>query len=95
MVQQIGEFIESFGVGSLFVLAIIIIWSTVWKILALWKAARKNHLVWFIVLALVNTIGILEILYLFVFSECCKKKSTKTKSKKSKTKEKKIIISLY
>ena len=86
MVQQIGEFIESFGVGSLFVLAIIIIWSTVWKILALWKAARKNHLVWFIVLALVNTIGILEILYLFVFSECCKKKAPRQRARKVRRK---------
>ena len=39
------------------------------ELLAFWKSARKNHLVWFIVFALVNTIGILEILYLYVFSE--------------------------
>lgn len=62
---------------SIFLLVVIIIWSQVWKFLALWKAGRKNAPVWFIVLALVNTLGILEILYIFVFSKM------KTKSRQS------------
>lgn len=60
----------------IFLLAIFIVWSAVWKLLALWKAGRNNSPVWFIVLALVNTLGILDILYIFVFSECCKKKTS-------------------
>lgn len=44
-------------------------WLFAWKGLALWKAARKNDLVWFIVLFLVNLLSVLEILYYFVFSE--------------------------
>jgi hypothetical protein len=51
----------------LFVLALI--WSAVWKGFALWKAAKKDSKYWFIALLVVNTLGILEILYLFVFSE--------------------------
>lgn len=82
MVQQIGEFIENFGIASVLLLAVIIIWSGVWKIMALWKAARKKHVVWFIVLALVNTIGILEILYLFVFSEMKHKPKQRTRRKR-------------
>ncbi len=59
----------------LFVLLIaLMIWETVWKLLALWKSARKGSVVWFIVLALVNTVGILPILYIYVFSEMKKKK---------------------
>ncbi len=54
---------------SLYVLIGILIWSSIWKLLGLWKAARKRSVVWFIVLALINTMGILEILYIFVFSE--------------------------
>jgi len=50
-------------------LLIILIWSLIWKGVALWTAARKNHLVWFIVLLVVNTVGILEILYIFLFSK--------------------------
>jgi uncharacterized protein YpmS len=37
--------------------------------MALWKAAQLKHKRWFIILLVVNTIGILEILYLFVFSK--------------------------
>ena len=47
----------------------VIIWSVIWKGLALWKSARAGSKVWFVVLILVNTLGILEILYLYVFSK--------------------------
>jgi len=53
----------------LWFLITIIIWSAIWKLTALWKSARRNHLVWFIVLAIINTVGILEILYIYVFSK--------------------------
>jgi NADH:ubiquinone oxidoreductase subunit 6 (subunit J) len=68
MAGYIGIFASHLGI-PIFLLAVMIIWSAVWKLLALWKAGRKNSLAWFIVLALVNTLGILEILYIFVFSE--------------------------
>lgn len=61
---------------------IISIWALVWKGLALWKSARKNHLVWFIVLLIINTIGILEILYIFLFSKIGEKKKESPKKKK-------------
>ena len=51
------------------ILTVIFIWTYVWKLLALWNAGKNNSPVWFIVLALVNTVGILEILYIFVFSK--------------------------
>jgi len=50
-------------------LVLVLIWSVVWKGLALWKAARRGANVWFVVLLVVNTVGILEILYLYVFSK--------------------------
>ena len=50
-------------------LMIVVIWTIVWKGLALWRAAKNNDPVWFIVLLLVNTLGILEILYLYVFGK--------------------------
>jgi phosphoglycerol transferase MdoB-like AlkP superfamily enzyme len=43
-------------------------WSLFWKGLALWKSARRGKNWWFIILLIVNTLGLLEILYLFVFS---------------------------
>lgn len=50
-----------------FVLVALIAWSLAWKGLALWRAARNDSKPWFVVLLLVNTLGVLEILYLFVF----------------------------
>jgi len=47
----------------------LLIWTLAWKGLALWKAARKNHTIWYIVLLILNTVGILEILYIYVFSK--------------------------
>lgn len=40
-------------------------WSIFWKGLALWHSGRSGHVWWFIALLLVNTLGILEIIYLF------------------------------
>ena len=56
------------GVSGL-LLAIVLLWSLIWKGMALWKAAHQESKVWFIVLLVVNTVGILDILYLYVFSK--------------------------
>lgn len=40
------------------------IWEMVWKIIAMWRSARNNHLAWFICIAIINTAGILPIVYL-------------------------------
>ena len=50
-------------------LGILIIWTLIWKGMALWKSARRGDTVWFIVLLVVNTVGILEILYIYFFSK--------------------------
>lgn len=44
------------------------LWTLPGKGVALWKAARNGQTVWFVVLILVNTLALLEILYIFVFS---------------------------
>lgn len=46
-----------------------LIWSIGWKGWALWIAAKKDQKVWFVVFLIVNTIGILEIFYIFYFSK--------------------------
>ena len=57
------------------IVAIIVlgIWSTVWKAFALYRAGVNQSPGWFVCLLIFNTVGILEILYLFVFG---KKKSS-------------------
>ena len=47
---------------------ILTVWSLIWKGFALYRAGANHSPAWFVVLLLVNTLGILEILYLFVFS---------------------------
>lgn len=60
---------------ELFILLLIVttVWSAIWKGFALWKSARKSHKAWFIALLILNTLGVLEILYIFVFSKFGKK----------------------
>lgn len=48
---------------------VLMIWSLVWKGLALWKSAQLGKKWWFVALLLINTLGVLEILYIFVFSK--------------------------
>jgi hypothetical protein len=51
--------------------AIIIvgIWNAAWKLIAIWKAAKANHMAWFICIAIFNTIGILPIIYILIHRE--------------------------
>ncbi len=78
---------------KLWLLIVIIAWSTFWKILALWKSARKSQPIWFIIIFFFNTIGILEILYIYALSEIKLNKKTKEKkdinekNKKKKSKK--------
>jgi hypothetical protein len=56
------------GLGA-FALFAAFVWSIYWKGRALWQTARKGDKVWFVAFLVVNTLGILEILYLYVFSK--------------------------
>ncbi len=60
---EIGQFVGMPIGGTL--LIIMMVWVLVWKGFALWKAARAGSKVWFIIILLVNTLGILEIIYIF------------------------------
>ena len=72
-------FSQSFGVGGMHslpvgiapfllgALAIVLVWSFIWKGLALWNSARNHQKAWFVILLIVNTLGILEIIYLLFF----------------------------
>ena len=45
---------------------VLITWSLAWKGLALWKAGGLRQKYWFIAILIVNTFGILEIIYLLL-----------------------------
>lgn len=44
---------------------VLVVWSLIWKGLALWHASRKGQPWWFVALLVINTFGLLEIVYLF------------------------------
>lgn len=48
---------------------LVLAWTLPWKGWALWKAARLTDKWWFIALLVINTVALLEILYIFVFSK--------------------------
>jgi len=52
-----------------FFIYILFIWSLFWKGLALWRASQLKQRNWFVVLLVLNTVGILEIIYLFRFAK--------------------------
>jgi len=51
------------------IIVALIVWSFVWKGLALWKAASLRQKWWFIAILVINTLGILEIIYYFFVSK--------------------------
>ncbi len=63
--QSFQDFLAT-GVG--FALVVVIsLWSVVWKGIALYRAGVLRDKGWFLALFLINTVGILEILYLAIF----------------------------
>ncbi|MDD2420887.1 MAG: DUF5652 family protein [Heliobacteriaceae bacterium] len=49
------------------VLIPLVLWSLVWKGFALWHSARNDQRGWFVALLVINTVGLLEIIYLAFF----------------------------
>jgi hypothetical protein len=61
-----GSFINTPFAGPILgLLGLLIVWSLFWKGLALWHAGRRGQPWWFVIMLIVNTFGILEIIYLF------------------------------
>lgn len=50
-------------------LFVLFLWSLLWKGIALWRAAKNEQRNWFVVMLVVNSVGILEIVYLFFFAK--------------------------
>jgi hypothetical protein len=70
--MDLQQFISFYQENSI-LFAAVAIWSMVWKGIALWKAARNNSVAWFIPLLVINLFGVLEILYIFIFSKMGKR----------------------
>jgi hypothetical protein len=45
------------------------LWTLLWKGIALWRAAGLKQRNWFVAILVLNTLGILELAYLFYFAK--------------------------
>ncbi len=68
------------GVHPLLSIALVA-WILPWKGFALWKASQKKHMWWFLIILVVNTMALLDILYIFYLSDRLPiRQKTKTKN---------------
>lgn len=65
--EPLQQFATLIGV-PVWTIAFVIAWALVWKGLALWRAALLRQKGWFIAILVLNTLGILEIIYIFLVS---------------------------
>ena len=56
---------EQYLLQNIWIIIVIALWTLPWKGYALWRAARRDEKWWFVALLIINTVGILEIIYLF------------------------------
>lgn len=71
---------SSFLTNFAWLVILLILWTLIWKGIALWKAAKNDSLPWFIILLVLNTLGLLEIIYI-----CFVKSKSATKEIKKET----------
>jgi len=70
---------------------LVLVWTLFWKGIAMWKSARNNQGIWFVASLVINTFGILPIVYLQFFQQDWNKnipKGKKSVSKKRKARKK-------
>ena len=97
-----SEILTLFGLGAGFSLIVLVfvVWTVFWKGWALWIAARKGEVWWFLAILIVNTAGILEIIYLFAFKKMIfnfqtKKFEERTEKVSEVKKEESVVETTY
>jgi hypothetical protein len=72
-------------IGGIFIIVLVVAWEVIWKLTAMWYAGKNNSKAWFIALAVINTIGILPILYLIFYTDFFKStQKVKAKARRRK-----------
>jgi len=55
------------AIAFLATIIILILWETTWKLIGLWKSARNDQIGWFMVIGLINSLGIIPLVYIGFF----------------------------
>lgn len=69
IISSMEQFFAEYGT---MVVLLLMLWTLPWKGVSMWRAARNGHMKWFVALLLINSLAILDIIYIVWFS---KKKS--------------------
>lgn len=81
-----NQWLAMFGGARFFsLLTVLFVLEMILKGYAMWRAAQNKQMIWFIALFIFNTLGILPLLYIFVFQN----KSSVATGKKIKPADKK------
>jgi hypothetical protein len=62
-------FLAPLGILAFPLIGLLILWTLIIKGIALWRSARNGHKIWFVFLLIVNSLGILELVYIIWFSK--------------------------
>ncbi len=57
---------NSLSLGWAMVIVAVALWDVVWKGIGLWRSARRYQTGWFMCMLVLNTAGLLPILYLIL-----------------------------
>jgi len=60
--------------GWIITIVILSMWELVWKAFGLWHSAKNDDKLWFVLIMVLNTAGILPIVYLLTKTKFFKKK---------------------
>jgi heme/copper-type cytochrome/quinol oxidase subunit 4 len=69
METTLSTIFGTFPTWAIVLIVLLAIFDGVLKLIAMWHAAGRKQLAWFICLAIFNTIGILPIVYLLTHRE--------------------------
>jgi hypothetical protein len=50
----------------LLLIILLAVWELAWKAISMWRAARNGHKGWFVAILVINSVGILPIVYLLI-----------------------------
>ncbi|MBS3168929.1 hypothetical protein J4210_00455 [Candidatus Woesearchaeota archaeon] len=70
---------------------ILLLWTLLWKGIGLWYAAQEKKKGWFLAILVLNTAGLLPIIYLIWFREKEKMKPQEETTEREELKAKKVL----
>lgn len=63
------ESIQNIPVEWTIAIVIVAIWDVVWKGIGLWRASERGDKIWFGIMLVLNTAGILPIIYILITNQ--------------------------